>query len=154
MTQIKTLATNGSSLRVTISNIAGFQGKKITGIENIDGGGIVNELAMARGAGGGFNKDFTGEGFLSVSPITLKLWYTTFCEYIQAIGGYDNYNTSRAECTIDVYTTFPGNTNPTLHQVFKRCRPTGSPMSFGTSQVENILVDVTFQPLTLTQTVG
>ena len=143
MANIQQVGANGGLVHVAISGLSGNDFKDILGIEEISGGGIVNDVAMVRGSGGGFFKGYSGPGFLSVSDITLKLWYTTYCELVDAIGGFDKFNTT--EVTITAWTTYPDNSNPTLKHTFKKCRPTSAPVSLNTQQVDNFTVDVTFK---------
>lgn len=149
---IKQYGANGGMVRAAITGIPGFEHKTIQGIEDISGGSITVELGMVRGAGGGFFKDYSGEGFLSVEDITLKLWWTTYCDLITAMGGYDQIN--KKECTISVWTEYPNGSEPTLKHNYTKCRMISAPVTMSTSQVENILVDVTFKVLEVKLIVG
>ena len=152
MTQIQQIGANGGLVHAAIGGIPGNDFKDILGLLEVSGLGIVNDVAMVRGSGGGFFKGYSGPGFLSVSDGTIKLYYTTYCELVNAIGGFANFNST--EFTLSVWTEYPDNSNPKLTHIFKKCRIKSAPLSMNTQQVENLEVDLEITAISVDIKVG
>lgn len=139
---------NGATISGYLSIFSGK--KKIVGIENFSGFGIVNDVGQVRGVGGGRFKGYSGPGFKSVSDGTLTIWHSTWLELVRQYTNEELLTDQEFDVIIKIELVG----QPVVTHTLSNCRILTAPYELNTQSVDNFQVAVGIRALNIVTKVG